>query len=144
MQSALLTMGVFADTFETAVTWSGFERLHNAVIANMKDVLKRTCGRGFLTCRITHIYPDGLAPYYTWVAPMPTRDRSAIEVWKTIKDEAMRTLADYGGTITHHHAVGRIHRDAWHQEAGPLSIAALQSMKSSFDPNRILNPGVLL
>lgn len=144
MQSALLTMGVFADTFETAVTWSGFERLHNAVIANMKDVLKRTCGRGFLTCRITHIYPDGLAPYYTWVAPMPTRDRSAIQVWQTIKDEAMRTLRTNGGTITHHHAVGRIHRDAWHQEAGPHSIAALDAMKSSFDPKHILNPGVLL
>lgn len=144
MQSALLTMGVFADTFETAVLWSDFDAFHQGVIQRLRRILKEVCGSGFVTCRITHVYPDGLAPYYTWIAPMPVRDVSAIEVWQRIKDAAMDAVVDLGGTISHHHAVGRIHREHYHREASPLFLQSLRAVKNQLDPHGILNPGVLL
>lgn len=144
MQSALLTMGVFADTFESAVIWKDFEAFHQGVIQRLRGILKEVCGGGFVTCRITHVYPDGLAPYYTWIAPMPVRDAAAIEVWQRIKEAAMDAVIELGGTVSHHHSVGRIHREHFHREASPPYLESLRAVKRQLDPKGILNPGVLL
>ncbi len=140
-QSALVAMGLVADTFETACTWDTFPRLHDTIVRATKEALRRTCGGGVVSCRFTHVYPDGPAPYYTFVGA-PTGD--ALEAWTEIKGAAMRAIGDAGGTITHHHAVGRTHRDAWHRERAPLFGDALAAVKASLDPSGILCPGVLL
>ena len=99
-------------------------------------------GRGLLTCRFTHVYPDGPAPYYSVVAWAP--EGRQVETWDAIKAAVSDAIIRFGGTITHHHAVGRDHRP-WHeQERGPLFTAALSSVKSTLDPAWVLNPGVLL
>jgi alkyldihydroxyacetonephosphate synthase len=49
-----------------------------------------------------------------------------------------------GGTITHHHAVGRDHRRWYDQERPNLFASALRSVKSALDPGWLLNPGVLI
>ena len=61
-----------------------------------------------VTCRFTHVYPDGPAPYFTILAP--ARRGSEAEQWDEIKAAVSEALIDAGGTITHHHAVGRDHR----------------------------------
>lgn len=142
MQSALVSLGVVVDTFETACTWDRFEALHGAVVKAAEEAMARACGGGILSCRFTHVYPDGPAPYFTFVAP--GRPGSEIDQWRAIKEAVSLALVDAGGTITHHHAVGRGHRRWYEREASPLFLRAIGAVKSELDPGRILNPGVLL
>jgi alkyldihydroxyacetonephosphate synthase len=135
--------GLVTETFETAVTWDSFERFHEGVLAAAKRAFDRHClGRGLITCRFTHIYPDGPAPYYTVVAwAEPTKQ---LETWDAIKASVSDAIIDLGGTITHHHAVGRDHRPWYERERGELFTKTLAGVKSTLDPKWVLNPGVLL
>ncbi len=142
MQSALVSLGVVVDTFETACTWDRFESLHAAVTQAAEEAMARACGAGILSCRFTHVYPDGPAPYFTFVAP--GKPGKEIDQWLTIKRAVSDALEAAGGTITHHHAVGRFHRPWYEREASPLFLRALDAVKSELDPARILNPGVLV
>jgi len=94
-----------------------------------------------VACRFTHVYPDGAAPYYTVLAP--GRRGSEIEQWAEIKAAASEALLAAGGTITHHHAVGRDHRP-WYDRERPAGFArALRAVKRELDPAAVMNPGVL-
>jgi alkyldihydroxyacetonephosphate synthase len=142
MQSALLSIGVMSDTFETACSWTQFPALHAAVTAAVSRALADECGGGIVTCRFTHVYPDGPAPYYTFVGAL--RPGAELAQWRAIKAAAAEALAAAGGTITHHHAVGRIHRPWYDRERPPLFGDALAAVKRALDPDGILNPGVLV
>lgn len=143
MQSSLITLGVLADTFETACTWDRFEEFHRGVIASMRDAMLRITGvRGFISCRFTHVYPDGPAPYYTYIAP--TKYGSELSQWTELKAAACEAVVSLGGTITHHHSVGRIHRAGYDQERPELFAEMLRASKAVVDPGGILNPGVLI
>ncbi|WP_276257613.1 FAD-binding oxidoreductase [Haloglomus litoreum] len=142
MFNSLVSMGVLVDTFETAVTWDQFPALHEAIRDNVTDAMEGACGQGFLSCRFTHAYEDGPAPYYTLLAPADVGRE--LEQWRQIKAAASDTLMEYGATITHHHAVGRVHRDHYHEEAPDAYLDALRSMKRTLDPEGIMNPGALL
>src|SRR6267142_181710 len=141
LQSGFVSLGILADTFETACIWDRFEALHAAVVASVTDALRRICGAGIVTCRITHLYPDGAAPYFTMVAPV--RAGAELEQWREIKAAASEAVAAAGGTITHHHAVGRTHRPWYGRERPEPFAAALRAVKREIDPAGILNPGVL-
>ena len=141
-QSNLVSLGILADTFETACTWDRFEALHRAVLEQVGDALQRVCGGGRVTCRFTHVYPDGPAPYFTFLGPARRGDE--IRQWEEIKRVASETLLAHGGTITHHHAVGRMHRP-WYDRQRPEPFAiALRGAKRALDPSWTLNPGVLI
>ena len=142
LRDALVGMGFLTETFETAIPWNRFERFHREVMAATEDAVRRVCGGGRVTCRFTHVYPDGPAPYYTILAP--SRHDAQIEQWAEIKAAASETLIREGGTITHHHAVGRDHRP-WYDQQRPDGFArALGGAKRALDPAGILNPGVLI
>jgi alkyldihydroxyacetonephosphate synthase len=142
LQTRLVSLGVMADTFETAVTWDQFDAFHSAIVNDVRDAMKRTGGAGFLTCRLTHVYPDGCAPYFTFVTP--TARGGEIEQWQTIKSAASDAIEKNGGTITHHHAVGRNHMEWYRKEVPELWQNMLAGAKRAVDPNGIMNPGVLL
>jgi alkyldihydroxyacetonephosphate synthase len=142
LQDAMIQLGVLADTFETACTWRVFPALYEAVTAAVRDVLERLCGGGVVTCRFTHVYPDGPAPYFTFLGPV--RPGAELETWAEVKRVASDALAAHGGTITHHHAVGRVHRPWYDRERPALFANALGAVKRTLDPAGVLNPGVLL
>jgi alkyldihydroxyacetonephosphate synthase len=142
LQDALIRLGMVADTFETACTWKAFPALHAAVTAAVGHALERICGGGLLTCRLTHVYPDGPAPYFTFLGP--ARPGAELEQWQELKREASEAVVRSGGTITHHHAVGRVHRPWYERERSPAFAAALAAAKHTLDPASVLNPGVLL
>lgn len=136
-QTALVSMGMVADTFETAIPWDRFFSLHEAITEAVTAVMPKP---SILACRFTHVYPDGPAPYYTFLCE-PGDDQLA--TWKRIKDVAGDVLIANGATITHHHAVGRTHRP-WYDQQRPDPFArALLAAKRELDPAGILNPGVL-
>jgi alkyldihydroxyacetonephosphate synthase len=140
--NALVSMGVLVDTFETAVTWDQFPALHEALQERVGAAMDRECGAGFLSCRFTHVYEDGPAPYYTLLAPAEVGRE--VEQWREIKRAASDTLNEFGATITHHHAVGRVHREHYLREVPDGYLDALRSMKRTLDPAGVMNPGALL
>ena len=141
-RDALARRGVIAETFETACTWDGFDALHHAVTEAAKAAIERVCGAGVVTCRFTHVYPDGPAPYYGVYAG--GRWDSLDAQWDEIKAAVSEAIVATGGTITHHHAIGRDHR-SWYDRQRPDPFAvALRAAKSALDPAGILNPGVLV
>jgi alkyldihydroxyacetonephosphate synthase len=134
LRDTLVAMGVFAETFETAVTWDG--------IAPLIEAVKAAIPEGTVTCRITHAYPDGAAPYFTVLAPARRGEEDA--QFAAMKAAASDAVLAAGGTITHHHAVGRMHRP-WYDRQRPEPFArALGAAKAELDPDARLNPGVLL
>lgn len=140
LQSVLVSFGLVADTFETATTWAKYPVLDAALRAALEPVFAEL-GGGVLSCRFTHVYPDGPAPYYTFVCA--SKHGQQIENWRRIKGIASDVLNTHGATITHHHAVGRVHRPWYDQERPPLFAEAWNSVRATFDPAAIMNPGVL-
>jgi alkyldihydroxyacetonephosphate synthase len=141
-RDALVAMSVIAETFETATTWDRFGELHAQVIDAVNRAVQSVCGGGWVTCRFTHVYPDGPAPYFSVFAP--GRPGSELAMWAEIKAAASEALLAAGGTITHHHAVGRDHRRWYDRQRPDLFAGALRAAKRELDPAGILNPGVLL
>ena len=149
LRDALVACGVLSDTFETAVTWDRFPDFHAEVMETARSAVAEASGgpaegRGSprVSCRFTHVYPDGPAPYYTVLAPARRGDEVA--QWDAIKAAVSETVIDAGGTITHHHAVGRDHRPWYEQQRPDPFASALRAAKRELDPKGILNPGVLI
>jgi alkyldihydroxyacetonephosphate synthase len=142
LRDTLVAMGVLSETFETAITWERFPAFHAAVLQRTGAAVRAVCGTGSVTCRFTHVYPDGPAAYYTVLAP--ARAGEELEQWAAIKRAAADAVIAGGGTITHHHAVGRDHRP-WYdlQRPDPFALA-LRGAKAALDPLGSLNPGVLI
>jgi alkyldihydroxyacetonephosphate synthase len=143
LRDVMVAAAIISDTFETAITWDRFPEFHPSVLAATQDAVREICGaEGRVTCRFTHVYPDGPAPYYTVLAP--ARRGEELEQWDAIKRRAADAVIAGGGTITHHHAVGRDHRP-WYDVQRPEPFAkALTAAKAAVDPAGILNPGVLV
>ena len=139
LRDAFVAMGILSETFETAVTWERFAGLHAAVTAAAGEAIGPA---GRITCRISHVYPDGAAPYFTVLAP--ARRGAEIEQWSAIKTVVSDALLAAGGTITHHHAVGRDHRPWYDRQRPDAFAAALRAAKLAVDPRGLLNPGVLI
>jgi alkyldihydroxyacetonephosphate synthase len=143
VRDSLVAMGVLAETFETAITWERFPAFHERVSAATEQAVREVCGEGGrVFCRFTHVYPDGPAPYFTVIAP--ARRGEEVEQWTAIKHAASEAILAAGGTITHHHAVGREHRPWYDRQRPEPFAAALRGAKLAVDPAGIMNPGVLI
>lgn len=149
LRDTFVALGVLSDTFETAITWDRFAEFHSTVMESAGAAVAEVCGMApagpgspRLSCRFTHVYPDGPAPYFTVLAP--AKRGGEVEQWDEIKAAASEAVIAGGGTITHHHAVGRDHRP-WYDRQRPDSFAdALRAAKRELDPSGVLNPGVLI
>jgi alkyldihydroxyacetonephosphate synthase len=142
VREQLVLLGLLVETFETAVTWDRLDALVTEVTEAATRAVREVCGEGTVSCRLTHAYVDGAAPYFTVMAP--ARRGSELAQWDEVKAAASEAILAAGGTITHHHAVGRDHQP-WYAAQRPEPFArALAAAKSALDPAGILNPGVLL
>ncbi|HKD96941.1 MAG TPA: FAD-binding oxidoreductase, partial [Micromonosporaceae bacterium] len=141
-RDAMARRGMIAETFETACTWDRFEACHAAIMEAARAALDEVCGGGAVTCRFTHVYPDGPAPYYSVYAG--GRWGGMVAQWDEIKAAVSTAIIASGATITHHHAVGRDHRPYYDLQRSDPFATALRAAKHALDPAGILNPGVLL
>ena len=136
-------LGLVAGTFETAITWDRWPSFDAAVRTATVDALREVCGSGSVNCRFSHVYTDGPAPYYTYLGAF-RNGADHLEQQRAVKQAASEAIMKAGGTITHHHAVGRLHRPWYDHERPELFAGALRAAKRSVDPDGILNPGVLI
>jgi alkyldihydroxyacetonephosphate synthase len=142
LRDELLTHGVMVETLETATQWSNLRALHRAVGAAIEQALAGCRTPGIVMCHVSHLYETGASLYFTFVARQRSED--AIGQWHTVKEAASAAIVHGGGTITHHHAVGRDHAPWLAAEVGPTGVAALRALKRELDPDGIMNPGKLL
>ncbi len=129
-------LGVVFDTIEVAVGWDKAVSFYENVVADMKKVK----GVLFASAHASHFYPQGVCFYFTF-AGMPPRKMSHEDfynsVWKTAMDSTVRN----GGTISHHHGIGR-QRGSWmSDELGESGMKLLKKIKKSVDEKEIMNPG---
>jgi alkyldihydroxyacetonephosphate synthase len=142
-RDALARMSVLVETFETATTWDRVGPLYDAVRDEVGAAVREVTGAdGLLTCRLTHVYPDGAAPYFTVIAG--GRRGAEVAMWDQIKAASMEVLGRHRATVTHHHAVGRDHRPGYDRQRPEPFALALRAAKGALDPAGILNPGVLI
>lgn len=141
-RDALAQHSMIVETFETACTWASFDALREAVATAATEAMAAANVTGVLTCRFTHVYPDGPAPYFGVYAA--GQWGKTLGQWDEIKAAVSQALCDNGATITHHHAVGRDHRPWYDQQRPEPFAAALRAAKHALDPAAILNPGVLI
>ncbi|MFC7546839.1 FAD-binding oxidoreductase [Plantactinospora sp. GCM10030261] len=141
-RDALAARSMIVETFETACTWDRFPTLRAAVLDAAGEAFRAVGATGLVTCRFTHVYPDGPAPYFGVYAA--GRWGATVAQWDQIKAAVSEALLAAGGTITHHHAVGRDHRPWYDRQRPDLVGQALRAVKGAVDPAWILNPGVLV
>ena len=142
LRDSLLDRGVMAETLETAAPWSGLMPLYSAVADALRSALRERGTPGLVMCHISHLYADGASLYYTFIAPQQVG--AEMEQWRAVKSAACDAIVDNGGTITHHHAIGRDHAPWMPREVGKTGVGVLRSVKDRLDPAGILNPEKVL
>jgi alkyldihydroxyacetonephosphate synthase len=91
---------------------------------------------------LSHSYPDGACVYF--IVIYPVRSGDAWSQWREIKRAITDAIVDAGGTVSHHHGVGTDHAPWLAREKGDLGIAAIQALRSTLDPEGMMNPGKLV
>jgi alkyldihydroxyacetonephosphate synthase len=142
LRDTLMGMGAMVETLETSHTWSRLEELHAAVGTAIRSTLADQGTPGLVFCHLSHAYADGASLYFTFISR--ARHGAELEQWRAVKRAASEAIVAHGGTITHHHAVGRDHRPYMEAEIGGTGIEALRAVKDQLDPAGIMNPGKLL
>jgi len=142
LRDTLIGMGAMVETLETSHTWSRLGELHSAVGGAIRDSLTGQGTPGLAFCHLSHAYADGASLYFTFIARAKRGEE--IEQWRAVKRAASEAIVASGGTITHHHAVGRDHAPYMKAEVGETGIEVLRAVKEQLDPAGIMNPGKLI
>jgi alkyldihydroxyacetonephosphate synthase len=141
LRDALLDAGALVETLETVTFWSSVRGLYDAVSGALRDALTDQGTPPVILCHVSHVYPAGASLYFT-IACAQLREPAA--QWRLAKRAASDSILAAGGSITHHHGVGRDHREWLEREIGELGMQILQAVKRTVDPAGILNPGILI
>ncbi|TXG92503.1 FAD-binding oxidoreductase [Rhodococcus rhodnii] len=141
LRDSLLAAGALCETLETATSWSRLPALKTAVTDALTASLGESGTPALVLCHISHVYATGASLYFTVVAG---GRGDVIAQWRAAKSAASDAIAAAGATITHHHAVGRDHREWMREEVGDLGVEVLRAVKRTLDPAGILNPGKLI
>ncbi len=133
--SEFVPMGVVFDTIEVAVGWSGAAKLYENVVGALKPIK----GVLFASAHASHFYPQGICFYFTF-AGTPPRKKDAEGFYQQAWEEAMKAVINSGGTVSHHHGVGR-QRRRWMSEELEEGYELLKKIKQKVDKRGIMNPG---
>lgn len=142
LRDELMERGWFVETFETFVAWSVLSQVE---LAAREAVRAWAAGRGvsaYIGAHLSHPTADGTSLYFTVIAPLePGQEEAA---WEEFKRATAEAVVDAGGTVSHHHGIGRYHRP-WVRRSVPAGrLEGLRTLKSRWDPNGIMNPGKTL
>ncbi|HYP55752.1 MAG TPA: FAD-binding oxidoreductase [Solirubrobacterales bacterium] len=142
LRDTLMDRGAMVETLETSHTWSRLEELRAGVGAAIRGSLSAQGTPGLVMCHLSHAYADGASLYFTFIAA--ARHGAELEQWAAVKRAASEAIVAAGGTITHHHAVGRDHAPYMEAEVGRAGLELLHAAKEALDPAGVMNPGKLV
>ncbi|MGW5361803.1 FAD-binding oxidoreductase [Actinopolymorpha pittospori] len=143
-RDALLDAGVMVETVETATSWARLPTLYASVSSALRDSLTSAGTPPLVFAHVSHVYPTGASLYFTVLARQVEDPAAMVEQWERAKAAASEAIVAGGGTISHHHAVGRTHAPYLEAEVGPVGVSVLAAVKATLDPHGILNPGTLV
>jgi alkyldihydroxyacetonephosphate synthase len=129
--------GTIVDTVEVAGLWSAVPELYAGVRAALAAHSQA------VLCHLSHLYPSGSSLYFTFLVN-GVDDGNAEERYLMAWEQAARACEAAGGTITHHHGVGRLKPRFLAAELGGAGVGVLSRIKAAVDPAGIMNPQVLL
>jgi len=140
LRDELLNNNLLIDTLETAAEWSKLMTLYREVKKAIESVSKAEQLPISVTTHISHLYPDGASLYFTFITPQ--RKTDLIGQWEEIKEAANKAIKINGGAVSHHHGIGSYHKKylPWNETERNL----VKRLKSTLDPDGIMNPGKLL
>jgi alkyldihydroxyacetonephosphate synthase len=128
--------GAIVDTMEVAGLWSAVPRLY-------QEIRSALAARAQLVgCHLSHVYPSGSSLYFTFLIN-GADERDAEAQYRQAWDQAAARCAGAGGTITHHHGVGRLKAPYLAAELGEAGTGVLNRIRAALDPAEIMNPGGL-
>lgn len=134
-QSPVFRMGAFSDTMEVAAPWSK--------LAGLYDAVRRALGSHVLVmAHLSHAYPDGCSIYFTFSGAADS-DEAAVTLYESAWRDALEAAIDAGGTLSHHHGVGRSKAPRLGDELGH-GVELVRRLMRAWDPDHILNPGNLV
>ncbi|MGD2036381.1 MAG: FAD-binding oxidoreductase [Desulfobacterales bacterium] len=144
LRNTLWDQGYAVDTLETAVNWDKVTDTMRRVEKGLEQALDSANERILTFSHLSHVYPTGSSIYTTFVFRLAGSPQQTLERWRTLKQAASRAILEAGGTISHHHGIGKDHLPYLEAEKGPIGISTLNHVFSYLDPNRQMNPGKLL
>jgi alkyldihydroxyacetonephosphate synthase len=131
MREDLMDYGVVIDTLESAVTWDNLHTLHQGVREYIKERPQTMC-----MTHASHFYPQGTNLYFIFLAKMDDLDE-----FRKFHRGIIENILKYGGSLSHHHGIGRMIAPWIEAHLGHEQMAVLRTLKKHFDPNNIMNPG---
>ena len=144
LRDTLWDAGYALDTLETAVDWTRLPDLAASLGRALRHGIDDTGERVHAFSHLSHVYPDGSSLYATYVFRRAADPDETLERWRRLKRAASEAIVAGGGTISHQHGVGRDHLPYLEAEKGALGMAVLADVAHRFDPDGIMNPGVLV
>ena len=142
LRDIFLGRGLMADAVEAATTWDNLAQLYTALTDALRRAIQASGVQPYVMTHVSHSYPDGASLCSTFLGKQISGRE--IEQWGAVKRAATEAILTTGGTLSHHHGVGADHAAWLEREHGPLGVEALRALKATFDPQGIMNPGILL
>jgi alkyldihydroxyacetonephosphate synthase len=144
LRNSLWDLGYAVDTLETALSWSAIPRVVETIQATLRAGLEEFGERVHAFAHLSHLYSYGASFYVTYLFRLAPDPDETLQRWQRLKDAASQAIVAAGGTISHQHGVGTDHLPYLPAEKGELGMQVLHSVRRTFDPQGLMNPGKLL
>ncbi|WP_369069836.1 FAD-binding oxidoreductase [Kineococcus terrestris] len=139
----ILDRGAYGDVSETSSSWATLKTLHDNVVAAAQKAFAEVGTQGFVFCHLSHSYHIGACQYFTF-AFQPPAERDGLEAYDVVKGAIQQAFIDNGGTLSHHHAVGREHKPWIAEDVSQAGVEVVGALFAGVDPGRNLNPGAVV
>lgn len=134
MREDLMDIGVMTDALETAVTWSSLMKVWDGVRRVVKARPNTVC-----MVHASHFYENGANLYFIFLSKMVKGDEA--DDYLNYQKEIVDAIRENGGSLGHHHCVGRMLAPWMRNQVGPVGLEMMRAVKERLDPNGIMNPG---
>ncbi len=131
LREDLMDFGIIIDTLETSVKWDTIHQVHQKCREYVKSRPKTIC-----MTHASHFYAQGTNLYFIFIIR-----ENDVEVYKKFQRGLIDVIAQSGGSLSHHHGVGRMIGPWMQQHLGAKQMEVLKALKNHFDPHNIINPG---
>jgi len=131
MREDLHDYGITIDTLEASVTWDNLHTLHQGVRSYMKKRPRTIC-----MTHASHFYPQGTNLYFIFIGRF-----DHVDDYRAFQAGILDHIRKFGGSLSHHHGIGRMIAPWIEQHLGKEQMAVLRALKHHFDPRNIMNPG---
>ena len=139
----LLDRGALGDVSETAAPWSRLGSLYDGVMNRAANAFKDIGAKGYIMSHLSHSYHCGACLYFTF-AFRPSCEAHSLEEYDVVKRAIQQGFIDFGGTLSHHHAVGVEHAPWLAQDISPAGATMIRSLLDGVDPHHNFNPGKIV